>query len=625
MDVTFIVGNGFDKALGLQTGYSDFYVWLKQKEHSIENATVKILVQSINVETDYWKDLEEYIGKEVINTIINDENRLENKITAFHDEITRLLVEYLKSLYPDPDPDQNTNDIGSASVKKFFSENNKNCELCWQMISSFLRVCRFKYPNSFFNNEYTIHPISLNYTSSLDAIVNKMKEMKGWEDKKNNTSNNSDITIKFDDKVLHPHGTLSSENIVLGVYDIEQIEHPATKTNPSYFERLIKSGYTKDYKECTDRIKNSSIICLYGVSLGKTDKKCWKTIGESLKADNKKQLFIFWYNNNDCLCQENEIKDLFLNHLNYPKNDRSKLKKQIRVIFHNRELLFRLNNYQIKLNENEETKKTYNMIYIQPGQFQRQNGSCYGLHSVKISYEYWLGEYAVTIDFWKAVMEKAKSMYETSSDENFKRDYEQIKEKSVGQNDYGYKVIWEENTPDSQVKWEENTPMCGVTWKEANIFCKILNAVHGEVKISDKKYIFSLPTEAQWEYACRAGNTEMQSIKYSTKIRDVPDLSEKAIFGGYLICSNEKFNFDENNFLKTKFKTNDKNNIITINNKTKPNSWGLYDMQGNVWEWCLDFYQEYEDDNIKDPYYPPLLNSMILPLMITMLNVVDVG
>jgi formylglycine-generating enzyme required for sulfatase activity len=111
----------------------------------------------------------------------------------------------------------------------------------------------------------------------------------------------------------------------------------------------------------------------------------------------------------------------------------------------------------------------------------------------------------------------------------------------------------------------ENLPVESATWKDAVAFCEKLSQVEG------KKC--RLPTEAEWEYACRAGATGRFS-------------------GGEKL--DELAWYDDNAEEKTH----------PVASK-KPNAWGLYDMHGNVAEWCADFYvSPYAAQNATDPTGP---------------------
>ncbi len=123
---------------------------------------------------------------------------------------------------------------------------------------------------------------------------------------------------------------------------------------------------------------------------------------------------------------------------------------------------------------------------------------------------------------------------------------------------------------DMTMGYEETHPAIGITWHNAMTFCKWLSQKTG------KQY--RLPTEAEWEYACRAGSTSAFSFGDDPK-----KLSDFAWF--------EDTADSETNAV----------------GKKKPNAWGLYDMPGNVREWVYDFYSptEYKEAAKKSPAVNP--------------------
>ncbi len=136
-----------------------------------------------------------------------------------------------------------------------------------------------------------------------------------------------------------------------------------------------------------------------------------------------------------------------------------------------------------------------------------------------------------------------------------------------------YRFIMGDNP--SRFKGEIN-PVESVDWIKAKLFCIKLNYLYKN--ILPKGYNFDLPTEAQWEYACRAGtNTALNNGENMTSYEGA--------------CSNldEVAWYSENASYTTH-----------IVGQKKSNDWGIYDMHGNVWEWCKDTYKDYSEKHIRN-------------------------
>ena len=135
----------------------------------------------------------------------------------------------------------------------------------------------------------------------------------------------------------------------------------------------------------------------------------------------------------------------------------------------------------------------------------------------------------------------------------------------------------------SRFKGYDRLPVEQVSWEDAMSFCGKLTELHhqsGRLK-SDWKY--TLPTEAQWEYACRAGTGTAFSFG-----------DDGAQLGGYAW-----------------YEGNSESKTHPVGGK-KANQWGLHDMHGNVWEWCLDWYGEYEKSPQTDPTGPEKASNRVI-------------
>ena len=125
-------------------------------------------------------------------------------------------------------------------------------------------------------------------------------------------------------------------------------------------------------------------------------------------------------------------------------------------------------------------------------------------------------------------------------------------------------------------------PMECVTWDKAMEYCKKITDAERAAGRLPEGYVYRLPTEAEWEYACRAGTTTAYSFE--------GDYSNVGVLSAYMCLSKDG--------AYKAFATSP-----TPDNR-QPNAWGLYDMHGNAFEWCLDYYGPYPNGAATDPVGP---------------------
>ncbi|MGK7929881.1 MAG: SUMF1/EgtB/PvdO family nonheme iron enzyme [Microcystaceae cyanobacterium] len=166
------------------------------------------------------------------------------------------------------------------------------------------------------------------------------------------------------------------------------------------------------------------------------------------------------------------------------------------------------------------------MVLIPAGSFMMGSNECeeeQPIHEVTLN-AFYMGKYPITQAQYQAVMRNNPSYFKTKSKGLFAREED----------------CWDH-------------PVECVSWNDAQAFCQKLSQITGKT--------YQLPSEAQWEYACRAGSTTRYYFG-----------DNESLLKDYAWCH-----------------ANSNRQTHPVGQK-KPNNWGLYDMHGNVWEWCEDDY-----------------------------------
>ena len=178
-------------------------------------------------------------------------------------------------------------------------------------------------------------------------------------------------------------------------------------------------------------------------------------------------------------------------------------------------------------------------------------------HIVEITHGFWMGETPATVAAWKRYRAATGKPALMAADE------------------FGRKL--------NEAAGDDTQPAVAMTWNEAGDYCHWAG--------------LRLPTEAEWEYAGRAGN-DSATYRDPEVVAWFADNSGKKPFD-----SVEYFRYNQSQLEKKLFSNGAGPHSV---GKKAPNAWGLYDMLGNVWEWVGDYYSEryYPNSPSRDPAGP---------------------
>jgi len=170
--------------------------------------------------------------------------------------------------------------------------------------------------------------------------------------------------------------------------------------------------------------------------------------------------------------------------------------------------------------------------------------------------------------------------------------------------------FWLGDTPVTQALWtaamgnnpsyfkDPKRPVEEVSWDDAQQFLKEMNALIPGLGLR-------LPTEAQWEYACRAGK---DTATYEGPMKILGDNNAPLLDGIAWYAGNSGVGFELGNGYDSSSWPGKQYNHSRAGTRPvglkRPNDWGLYDMLGNVWEWCADGSRSYTAKPVTDPAAP---------------------
>lgn len=286
MNITYLVGNGLDLSFGLETAYKDFYNYqmvLYKPENGVSNIIYDEIKKDEINKFENWADFEWALGDitfkntEIIDTVEKREQFLQD----FY-QVTEDLIGYLQSVENKYFEDK---EFPSRAID--FRETLSNLINNPDLPEDSRNNLKKYFTN--YTGDDTVQILSFNYTSVL-------KQLHAKSDKRipiTYRPSNCYVDIK---PPIYAHGTLE-KNLIIGINDYSQIS--------SFFSQEQASDLIKEdnLKECRDDMYNrnceiinsSDLICIFGMSIGETDKLLWQTVAKH-SLDQNIPIIIYNYN-----------------------------------------------------------------------------------------------------------------------------------------------------------------------------------------------------------------------------------------------------------------------------------------------------------------------------------------
>lgn len=278
MNITYIIGNGFDVNLGLKTRYQDFYDYYQNQPSPSEE--VKQLKANIDRNKENWADLELALGEYTPN--FKDSDSAIEVLVDLCDHLT----EYLKlqsRLIP-----QSNEKIKEEMLRCLANPNEFFLQADQEQIRS--------YYSTRLSDHGKITILSLNYTPSIERILD-------YRDNQPISIDSNDSWLSYGTEVhlvLHPHHTLDvDDTILVGLNDESQIANQTLCNDETFKENFIKPACNKMLSsgienQCSNVINNSDLFVVFGSSLGATDKLWWQKIANRV-VNSYSLLLLFIY------------------------------------------------------------------------------------------------------------------------------------------------------------------------------------------------------------------------------------------------------------------------------------------------------------------------------------------
>ncbi len=265
--VTFLIGNGLDLSLGLATKYQDFYDYVKHENLHPENRIYKAIAES----QETWADFEKALGEYTAYIEPLDPKDLKNESVNFHEELEEFRIDL--ATYLSAESKKASDKIGFIKLQPhgFLKElKSGNVPKLVDLLKNGNQIYQF---------------VTLNYTNTLESIL-----------KSSSPFLQANGIRLASNRPLHLHGD-TMQDMTLGVSDETQLSSSLTGAEKDDLIKpsLIYSMNDGRIEELNELINRTSVLILYGTSIGETDKYIWQIVSEWLAGSKARYIIIYKY------------------------------------------------------------------------------------------------------------------------------------------------------------------------------------------------------------------------------------------------------------------------------------------------------------------------------------------
>lgn len=337
MNITFLVGNGFDISAGIDTSYSGFYNWYCGQDSNVSNHVQEFkqdILEDMNKPENErtWADFELGLG---IYTKHFDVDTISQFWDCYEDAMLKL-HEYIELQMR-----QVSSSISSEEKTRF-------CKGLLQISEELTEAEKEDITHILpgrANQGVKYQFISFNYTTILDGFVKtaSSQEITSW------INGSTRYSAKVNPNVLHVHGQLNN-NPLMGVGNKLQIENKGLREAlQEYLIKPMASAALGDLSQEKAKkfISQSNIICLWGLSLGKTDSQWWEAIMEWLGQNESNRLIVYWFTggkvtkmlHTKLLREKEKICDRLFGYSALTTEQMNEMRKRIFIVFDTQKVL----------------------------------------------------------------------------------------------------------------------------------------------------------------------------------------------------------------------------------------------------------------------------------------------